>query len=381
MTNRITHAVAAVLRRIGSMVGLLSLALMLPGNWLVAQSIDDDLRWNEIQVIGTHNSYHLAPQRSLLEMIRLAAGKQVAESIDYSHAPLQQQLEEYGVRQFELDLFADPKGGLYREPVGLRWLNRSARDARMEFDFDAAMSEPGMKILHAPGFDFATTVPSLKEALGQLVAWSRTNRTHLPVLVLLELKESAVGPGGVTPLPFDAAMLDRLDRQIREEVPEDMLLTPDAVRGDQSCLRDAIDGIGWPRLAEIRGKLVFALDNTDSVRDRYLEGHESLRGRVLFVSVEASHPAAAWMKINDPVADELQIHRCVERGFLVRTRADAETLQPQQGDFSRMERAFASGAQFISTDFPVADARWPGYQVRFPGGSMHRRNPVALKRP
>lgn len=363
------------------MVVVLSMVLMLPGPWLIAQSLDDDLRWNEIQVIGTHNSYHLAPQRPLLDMIRLAAGKQVAESIDYSHAPLQQQLADYGVRQFELDLFADPNGDLYNQPVGLRWLDRSVQDTRMTFDFDAVMSEPGTKILHAPGFDFATTVPSLKVALDQMVAWSRANRRHLPMLVLLELKESAVGPVGVKPLPFDAALLDRLDQEIRERVPEDMLLTPDAVRGEHASLRDAIFGVGWPRLSEIRGKIAFALDNTDSVRERYLEGHESLRERVMFVSVDESHPSAAWMKLNDPVADEQTIRRCVECGFLVRTRADADTVQANQMDFSRMERAFASGAQFISTDFPVPDSRWPEYQVRFADGSLHRRNPIPLKRP
>ena len=74
------------------------------------------LRINEIQVLGTHNSYHLQPEPPLLDALR-AFDAVLADSIEYSHAPLEEQLDAQGIRQIELDVFADAKGGLYAEPA------------------------------------------------------------------------------------------------------------------------------------------------------------------------------------------------------------------------------------------------------------------------
>src|SRR5947209_5695715 len=70
-----------------------------------------ELRLNQIQVIGTHNSYHLAPAPAVLELIA-TAGRSRAEGLDYTHRPLREQFARLGIRQIELDVFADPKGGL-----------------------------------------------------------------------------------------------------------------------------------------------------------------------------------------------------------------------------------------------------------------------------
>ena len=334
------------------------------------------LRWNQIQVIGTHNSYHLAPEAKILELISLT-GRQVAQAIDYSHAPLTQQFSEHGIRQIELDLYADPEGGLYSKPIGKQLARVTEEDPRMPFDFQKVMTQPGIKVIHAPGFDYATTVPTLKAGLEEVVRWSAANPDHLPILILLELKESATGPSGVKPLPFDEAMLEQLDQEIRDTVPAQQLITPDWIRGESETLRDAIVNRGWPKLDEVRGRLMFALDNTDSVRQRYLQKSETLRDRMMFVSVDESHPAAAWMKLNDPIGDFEKIQRCVQQGFLVRTRADTDTRQSRSNDTTMRDKAFASGAQFISTDYPVPDARWSEYRVCWPNNAVYRRNPVA----
>lgn len=334
------------------------------------------LRWNQIQVIGTHNSYHLAPEAKILELISLT-GRQVAKAIDYSHAPLTQQFSEHGIRQIELDLYADPEGGLYSKPIGKQLARVTEEDPRMPFDFQKVMTQPGIKVIHAPGFDYATTVPTLKAGLEEVVRWSAANPDHLPILILLELKESATGPAGVKPLPFDEAMLEQLDQQIRDTVPAQQLITPDWVRGESETLRDAIVTRGWPKLDEVRGRLMFGLDNTDSVRQRYLKKSETLRDRMMFVSVDESHPAAAWMKLNDPIGDFEKIQRCVQQGFLVRTRADTDTRQSRSNDTTMRDKAFASGAQFISTDYPVPDERWSEYRVCWPNNAVYRRNPIA----
>jgi hypothetical protein len=338
---------------------------------------DEELRWNQIQVIGTHNSYHLAPTPQVMELIALS-GRDTALSIDYTHAPLSQQFSDYGIRQIELDLYADPEGGLYSSPAAWKLLGGPIDDARMKFDFAAIMRRPGFKIIHAPGFDYATHVPTLEQALEQIVAWSDANPHHLPILVLLELKEAAPPLAGVKPLPFDHAMLDALDQVLLQKTPTNKRWIPDDLRGDRATLREAILKEGWPKLEESKGKILFALDNTNGVRDTYLKDHPSLEGRAMFASVDAEHPAAAWMKINNPIADFERIQNAVRSGFLVRTRADADTRQTRTGDKSMRDRAIESGAQFISTDYPVPDERFTDYRVQWPNGAVYRRNPVSL---
>jgi hypothetical protein len=66
-------------------------------------------------------------------------------------------------------------------------------------------------------------------------------------------------------------------------------------------------------------------------------------------------------------------------GFLVRTRADADTRQARSGNTTQRDRALSSGAQFISTDYPVPDPRFTRYRVQFKGGVVARPNLVCGK--
>src|SRR5262249_35076121 len=52
--------------------------------------LGDELRLNQIQVIGTHNSYHIAPTPATLQLIE-AANRKVAPTLDYTHRPLEEQ--------------------------------------------------------------------------------------------------------------------------------------------------------------------------------------------------------------------------------------------------------------------------------------------------
>ena len=133
------------------------------------------------------------------------------------------------------------------------------------------------------------------------------------------------------------------------------ILSPDDVRGDAETLREASLSKGWPLLDVVRAKVFFALDNGGEVRDRYLAGHPPLRGRLLFATVDEDNSAAAWFRINDPMGDFDRIQRLVKAGFLVRTRADAGTTQSRKNDPTQRDKALASGAQFVSTDYPEPD--------------------------
>jgi Phosphoinositide phospholipase C, Ca2+-dependent len=350
------------------------LSLVLSGTGVVFAD-GDDLRINQIQVIGTHNSYHIAPAPNVLAVIA-KTGRGLAESLDYTHRPLAEQFSMQGVRQIELDLFADPQGGRYAKPLIRTILEKAGQDPGVDPDHDGAMGRPGAKILHVQDLDYRSTVSSFVQALQEIRVWSASNPRHVPILVLVELKTEVFPLLPTRPLPFEKGDLDALDSAIREVFPLSGLLTPDDVRGASDTLPEAIRTRGWPTVASSRGRVMFALNNGGDLRDRYLDGHPALRGRVMFAQAEPGHPAAAWMGIDDAVANHDRIVELVRSGYLVRTRADADTQESRRNDPARRDAAFSSGAQFLSTDYPDPRLDFSPYSARLPGSAVARLNPV-----
>ena len=336
-----------------------------------------DLRLNQVQVIGSHNSYHIAPTAGILELIGgYASGK--AEGLDYTHPPLAEQFDRRGIRQIELDVFADPKGGLFASPYLRKMLKDRGKDPGPDPNAGGVLDRPGMKILHVQDVDFLAHAPTFVEALRQVKSWSAAHPHHVPILVLVELKDESRLMLPTKPLPFDRAMVDAVDAEILSVFDRKQIVTPDFVRGLSATLPEAIRARGWPRLDEVRGRVMFALDNEGAIRDLYAEGHPALKDRLMFVTADGpTAPEAAWFKINDTVADFDRIRQLVADGFLVRTRADADTRQSRENDPKQRDRALASGAQFVSTDYPVPDRRFSEYCVRLPGGVVARVNPVS----
>lgn len=318
-----------------------------------------EVRMNQIQTIGTHNSYHLAPEPGMMKMVKMFSKE--AEAWEYSHAPLDQQLNE-GIRQIELDVFADPEGGLYAE----------SDHPRLE-----EMKKPGIKVLHVPKLDARSNHVSLVESLTVVRDWSLKNPRHLSVMILIELKDRKEVPFGPEPVKFDRKQIDSLEKEIWSVFQRDHVIEPDEVRKGEKTLRESILKNGWPLLEEARGKVFFCLDNEGRHREVYLKGNESLEKRVLFVSVGRDHPAAAFMKRNDPVGGFREIQQLVREGFIVRTRADANLREARANDRGRSKKALASGAQYVSTDFPVADKKIGDYVVLLPKKVVARANPVS----
>lgn len=156
---------------------------------------------------------------------------------------------------------------------------------------------------------------------------------------------------------------------------EDRLITPDQVRGSHATLREAVLAGGWPSLGEARGKVFLALDEGPQKVASYSAGRPSLEGRVLFVNTDEASPAAAYLTLNDPIGQQARIRAAVQQGFIVRTRADADTREARAGDTTRRDAAFTSGAQYISTDYLWPDPRFPIYQVRLPHALTATCNP------
>jgi len=98
---------------------------------------------------------------------------------------------------------------------------------------------------------------------------------------------------------------------------------------------------------------------------------------MLFGWFDEDQPEAAFFNIDSALTDFDRIRRLVDEGFMVRTRADADTVEARAHDGRRMKAALASGAQIISTDYypGVPDPEGLGYVADF-GGPMFRRDEV-----
>lgn len=340
-----------------------------------SSSQGDAVKLNQIQVIGTHNSYHagIAPHEAQLWQGKYA---DAFKGLDYQHQPLPQQFAS-GVRQIELDVYADTKGGLYAHPSGPKMVAAANLPADPDFDPKGIMMKPGFKVMHVQDVDYRSTCQPFTGCLEEIRQWSHDHPRHIPIFILIETKQGkARGELHMTdPEPFTSATFDALDAEIRSVFSADEIITPDDVRGHYDTLNQAVLAGNWPTLESARGKVVFLMDQRP-VGPVYLEGHPSLRGRVIFTNSEPGQPDAAFIERNDgPASDIIDL---VRQGYLIRTRTDSDTKEARVDNTATRDAMIASGAQMLSTDYPVNEpARWPGhYVVTLPGDVIARCNPI-----
>ncbi|MEZ5180017.1 MAG: phosphatidylinositol-specific phospholipase C1-like protein [Acidimicrobiales bacterium] len=366
--NRRTRALGA-----GLVVSALALVgATLAGGTSASAVPPQALRLNQIQVVGSHNSYHLLPPPAEVLLRRSFIGS-ADEGLLYEHAPLPEQFSDQAVRQIELDVWLDTQGGRYANPL--------LRQVAGTGPYDPAMQQPGIKVFHVQDVDYASTCLTLVACLQQVKSWSDANPAHVPIAILLELKDDTLELGDfpfVVPEKWTTTGMDSLDAEIRSVFSPDDLITPDDVRGGHATLDEAVTTDGWPTLEDSRGKVMFLMDNGGGYRSDYLAGHPALAGRVLFTNANPGDADAGFVKMNDS-SDEALIAQRVRAGYVVRTRADADTAEARANDTTTRDAALRSGAQWVSTDYPV-----PGlaveftspYYVQIPGGVVARCNPV-----
>lgn len=359
--------------RIPAMLAAATLAVLTTST--PATAARPELRINQIQTMATHNSYH----RELTD-----AEKDVQRKTDknwwnlqYSHTALPNQFTSQHVRGIELDVLPDPQGGLYTQPL-------VRRDAGLPALNDPDLAKPGAKVLHWPDHDYGSNCVTLVKCLTQVREWSDAHPGHLPITILTELKRTdpakeAMG-GANSPL-WDGPLLDALDAEIRSVFPDERLIRPDDVRRAGLTLEQSVLRYGWPALEPSRGKVMFFMDNQGAdVQAPYLAGRPNLEGRVLFTNSRPGRPDAAFVGWNDPTPE---IADMVRKGYYVRTRTDVPFVEARSGDTTRLNAALASGAQMVSTDFPViglSARQGTEYVAELPGGAVGRCNPINAPR-
>ena len=306
--------------------GVLFFCALLVAQYAMAAS--SPLTINQIQFVGSHNSYKQAMSPLIYKALHLLDAE-VAESLEYWHEPLADQLD-LGLRKLEIDLFYDARDQSF--PVG-----------------------------HAQIIDMNSHCDTLLVCLQEVRVWSEKNPRHTPIWISFNLKDQAI-PVLPDPEPFTAAALDALDTQLRGALGPQLIWPAD------------VQGLRWPTLEEARGKVLLILDEGGAKRDWYYNNWQT---RPMFTNAPEGHPAAAVMIINDPIKNFARIQRLVKAGYLVRSRADADTREARANDTRRRDQAFASGAQAISTDYYLPATHFGNdYQVAIAGGI--RCNPVLM---
>jgi hypothetical protein len=331
-----------------------------------------ELKLNQIQVIGSHNSYKSQMAPELLEYLAMV-NPSASESLEYAHIPLEAQLD-LGLRNLELDVFHDPEGGRYSNPKGLEIIKSNG--GIPDYDPSDALSKPGLKLFHVQDLDFQSHYLLFADALKALKKWSESNPDHTPIFILINAKDGNI-PGTRATLPFTAAALDSIDLEIRMHLGMEHLITPDLVKGDYSDLESAILAGNWPILDEVKGKFLFVLDENEEKTDRYLSAKPELKNAVLFVNKKEGNATAGFRIINNPIENEAYIQDLVKKGYMIRTRADSDTREARNEDYTKFEKAKASGAQVISTDYYQPSSFFKSdYKVNFEGNTFVRQNPI-----
>jgi hypothetical protein len=344
----------------------------------VSGPTSDHARMNQIQVLGSHNSYKQAIDPSLLSLLK-KNGDQRLEGLEYSHIAIEKQLD-LGLRALEIDVVYDPQGGRYAHPRGIAAVAENHLPPGPPYDPDGVMNKPGFKVMHIPDMDFRSNVYTFQQELALLKAWSNAHPHHLPIPITMNAKDDgSKRPDFVPLLKFDKAAFDAWDAEILAGLGREKLITPDDVRGKYSTLEAAVLAHAWPTLASARGKFLFVLDETGQKLDTYVDAHPSLRGRIMFTNSTEGHPEAAFRIVNEAKRDTSYIQYLVRSGYYVRTRADSDTVEARKGDYSSWQAALISGAQVISTDYYQPDpALGTGYHVQLPGNQPGRWNALLL---
>jgi hypothetical protein len=294
---------------------------------------DDQIKLNQIQEIGTHNSYHVAPDAGILTVLENLAKAVPAvagslgdpSQLDYTHRSIPDQLAA-GNRTFELDTWADPTGGRFTNPKVNSFLG--FHDTQLDY---AALKQPGFKVFHIVDLDQRSRCVTLVLCLTQMRDWSDAHPDHMPVFIDMELEQDAL------PAPL----------------------------------------VGTPVL-KYNEQLLFYIDNenTEGIPGAYLAGHSTLQGRAMFTSDGEGRPDAAIIKDNDP-DDIAHIQQLVGQGYIVRTRSDADLTEARANSTVHRDESFASGAQILSSDYPTNEADPAnGYVVTFGTRVAARCNPV-----
>lgn len=244
---------------------------------------------NDIQVKGSHFSFHQAPEPSIAYF-------------NYSHASLESQLENQQVHAVEL-----------------------------KFGFESQNQD--FPVYASRGIDGRSSCPNVSFCLQEVRRYTVAHPNHFPLFVVLEASATSQ-------MPTSKWVWDWFDAALTSVWPAYEIVKPRDVMGSFPSVRKSVRARGWPPLRSCMGKVVFLLRVNASA---YADTPNGLADRVGFPIHElgtAGGADAVVFETAHPLYRTKDIQAAVRENYLVLTRTDA-TFTPAGVDAFDADAFFA----------------------------------------
>lgn len=273
------------------------------------------VRMNELQVAGTHNSYHMQPPI------------QFDASHGYTHKPLHEQFAG-GVRAIELDVHE----------------NAGARET-----------------YHIAAIDPNSTCLMFRDCLQTIETWSDAHPTHTTIFVWLEIKDDTGGTAIADLLGVESDVMSVFD--------DEDLITPEWLAAGHDSPRARIDEEGWPLLSEAAGRVMFIVLNRDAHAQEYTHDFVDLEGRIMFANAVEAQFDLPWVVVTKIEGDLAQasIALAHEKKLLIATNVCSINTADAECE-ARNTQAVESGFHMLKDDLPFMIAG-RSYVLELPNGS------------
>lgn len=302
------------------------------------EALDGGLKFNELRYIATHNSYQ-------------------TEAVD-EYKKIFKNLSE-----LTFGLISE-KSGEFVSPTVTEQLNNGIYSLEIDVETFDRDGEISFTCMHSPTLDMTTSCYDFSLLLKEISMWSDNNPNHLPITIIIEPKSLFIPLENMKFFNLDYAMA--FDEALRAGLGDKLFTPADMLRDYESfgAMRAADD---WCEVKDMLGKVLILLHDCN-VTEKYIKTDPTLKSQAMFPMLreeDTDRDCASFLLINDPdEAFELSEEIIKNGKFVVRTRADQFTSVSQEN----REFALASGAQIVSTDYPVkSDLQEGDYYLAFNG--------------
>ncbi len=306
----------------------------------VEKAVNNNVKFNEIKFLGTHNSYQIAATEEYKKLYNavsdLTFGIVNNKKANFTMDTLTEQFE-CGIRNVEIDI----------ETV--------VQDEKVSFI-----------VSHDPSLDNTSSCFDFEKALEEIKMWSDSNQNHLPVTIIIEPKKNV--PPIRNMKNFTLEYANELDNLLRD-VLGDKLLTPADMMGEYESLKEMRLDDGWLPVKDTLGKVIVLLHDTTVTND-YIKQDETIKTQAMFPMLrydDRNESYASFIIDNEPEKalkhEEESIDKC---NLIVRTRADSF---PSYSD-ERYENADKCRSQIISTDYPPRYSENGNHTYTFGGATV-----------